>query len=206
MLLAGSLLLCFAVLGVGITVNGARRWIGGGPLQFQPSELLKMALVLYAAELLARDPSGPARFEGFMPFLLVVGAACLLIVLSPTWGRRWSIAFAVGATLIAAGARPRDLGMIALAIGAGALLLTVVEPYRMARLTGFLNPLADTDGAGFQTVQAKIAIGSGGLFGVGIGNGVQKVFYLPEAHTDMILAVIGEELGMIGISASSASS
>ena len=109
------------------------------------------------------------------------------------------IAFAVGATLIAAGARPRDLGKIALAIGVAALLLAIVEPYRMARLTGFLHPSADTEGAGFQAAQAKIALGSGGLFGVGIGNGVQKAFYLPEAHTDMISAVIGEEFGLVGI-------
>ena len=89
--------------------------------------------------------------------------------------------------------------MIALAIGVVALLMTIVEPYRMARLTGFLNPGAAAEGAGFQAAQAKIALGSGGLFGVGIGNGVQKAFYLPEAHTDMISAVIGEELGMVGI-------
>ena len=89
--------------------------------------------------------------------------------------------------------------MIALVLGVLALLMTVVEPYRMARLTGFLNPGADAAGAGFQAAQAKIALGSGGLFGVGIGNGVQKAFYLPEAHTDMISAVIGEELGLVGI-------
>ena len=109
------------------------------------------------------------------------------------------VAFAVGATLIAAGARPRDLGLIALALGFVALLVTLVEPYRMARLTGFLNPAADTSGTGFQAAQAKIAIGSGGIFGVGIGNGVQKAYYLPEAHTDMIAAVIGEELGLLGM-------
>jgi cell division protein FtsW len=120
-------------------------------------------------------------------------------MLQPDMGTTMVIAFAIGATLIAAGARPRDLGMIALGLGAAALLMTVIEPYRMARLTGFLNPGADAAGAGFQAAQAKIAFGSGGLFGVGIGNGVQKAFYLPEAHTDMISAVIGEELGLVGI-------
>ena len=89
--------------------------------------------------------------------------------------------------------------MIAAVLGSLALLLTVIEPYRMARLTGFLNPGADAAGAGFQAAQAKIALGSGGIFGVGIGDGVQKAFYLPEAHTDMIAAVIGEELGLVGI-------
>jgi cell division protein FtsW len=120
-------------------------------------------------------------------------------MLEPDMGTTMVIAFAVGATLVAAGARPRDLGKIALAIGVAALLMTIVEPYRMARLTGFLNPGSSAEGAGFQAAQAKIALGSGGIFGVGIGNGVQKAFYLPEAHTDMISAVIGEELGMVGI-------
>ena len=109
------------------------------------------------------------------------------------------VAFAAGAMLIAAGARMRDLAMIALVLGVLALLLTIVEPYRMSRLTSFLHPGGDTEGAGFQAAQAKIALGSGGIFGVGIGNGVQKAFYLPEAHTDMISAVIGEELGLVGI-------
>jgi cell division protein FtsW len=198
-ILAVSLFLLVAVLGIGSTVNGASRWIGSGSLQIQPSELAKVALILYGADLLARKPKRARSLDGFMPFLLVVGAACLLIMLEPDMGTTMVIAFAVGATLIAAGARPRDLAKIALAIGAVALLATIVEPYRMARLTGFLNPGTAAEGAGFQAAQAKIALGSGGIFGVGIGNGVQKAFYLPEAHTDMISAVIGEELGMIGI-------
>jgi cell division protein FtsW len=199
LILGVSLFLLVAVLAVGTTVNGASRWIGSGFLQIQPSELAKVALVLYGADLLARKPKRVRSLEGFMPFLLVVGAAAGLIMLQPDMGTTMVIAFAVGATLIAAGARPRDLGLIALGLGAAALLLTIVEPYRMARLTGFLNPGADAAGAGFQAAQAKIALGSGGLFGVGIGNGVQKAFYLPEAHTDMISAVIGEELGLVGI-------
>src|SRR6185295_9957556 len=133
------------------------------------------------------------------PFLLVAGTACLLIIAEPDMGTTMVVAFSVSATLIAAGARLADLGEIALALGVLALLMTVVEPYRMARLTGFLHPGSEAAGAGFQAAQAKIALGSGGLFGVGIGNGVQKAFYLPEAHTDMISAVIGEELGMAGI-------
>jgi cell division protein FtsW len=199
LLLGASLFLLVAVLGAGQTVNGASRWIGSGSLQIQPSELAKVALILYGADMLARKPKRARSIEGFMPFLLVTAAACLLILLEPDMGTAMVIVFAVGATLIAAGARPRDLGMIALAIGGLALLMTIVEPYRMARLTGFLNPGAAAEGAGFQAAQAKIALGSGGLFGVGIGNGVQKAFYLPEAHTDMISAVIGEELGMVGI-------
>ena len=134
-----------------------------------------------------------------MKFIFVTGAACLLIMVEPDMGTTMVVALGVAATLVAAGVVPRELGKIALAIGVLVLLLTIVEPYRMARLTSFLHPANDTEGAGFQAAQAKIALGSGGLFGVGIGNGVQKAFYLPEAHTDMISAVIGEELGLVGI-------
>ena len=198
-ILAGTMFLLLVVLVAGTSVNGASRWIGSGFLQVQPSELAKVALILYGADLLARKPKQVRSIEGMMPFLLVVGASCLLIVAEPDLGTAMVIALSVGATLVAAGARPADLGKIALALAAVALLATVLEPYRMARLTGFLSPGADAAGAGFQAAQAKIALGSGGLFGVGIGNGVQKAFYLPEAHTDMISAVIGEELGMVGI-------
>jgi cell division protein FtsW len=198
-ILALSIFLLLAALAVGSSVNGASRWIGPGSLQLQPSELAKVALVLYGADILARKPKRARSIAGFMPYLLVTGFACLLILVEPDLGTAMVVAFAVGATLIAAGARPRDLGLIALGLGFVALLVTLVEPYRMARLTGFLNPGADTSGTGFQAAQAKIAIGSGGIFGVGIGNGVQKAYYLPEAHTDMIAAVIGEELGLVGI-------
>jgi cell division protein FtsW len=201
LLLGASLFLLVAVLGAGSEVNGATRWIGGGSLQIQPSELAKVALILYGADLLARKPKRVRSLEGIMPFLLVAGASCLLIMLEPDMGTTMVIVFAVAATLVAAGARAADLGKIALVIGGLMLLMAVVEPYRMARLTSFLNPSAAAEGAGFQAAQAKIALGSGGLFGVGIGNGVSKAFYLPEAHTDMITAVIGEELGLVGISA-----
>jgi cell division protein FtsW len=198
-LLAVSIFLLVAVLGAGTEVNGASRWIGGGFLQIQPSELAKVALILYGADLLARKPKRVRSLDGIMPFLLVTGASCLLIMLEPDMGTTMVIVFSVAATLVAAGVRPVDLGKVALVIGGLALLMAVVEPYRMARLTSFLNPGASAEGAGFQAAQAKIALGSGGIFGVGIGNGVQKAFYLPEAHTDMISAVIGEELGLIGI-------
>jgi cell division protein FtsW len=201
LLLGGSIFLLVAVLGAGSEVNGATRWIGGGSLQIQPSELAKVALILYGADLLARKPKRARSLEGIMPFLLVTAASCLLIMLEPDMGTTMVIVFAVAATLIASGARAADLGKIALVIGGLMLLMAVVEPYRMARLTSFLNPSASAEGAGFQAAQAKIALGSGGFFGVGIGNGVSKAFYLPEAHTDMITAVIGEELGMAGITA-----
>jgi cell division protein FtsW len=198
-ILGVSLFLLLAVLFGGSTVNGSSRWIGPGFIQLQPSELAKVALILYGADLLARKPKRARTLEGLMPFLLVVGAATLLIVVEPDLGTAMTIAFAIAATLVAAGMRIRDLALIAAALGAFALLMTAIEPYRMARLTGFLHPGADAASSGFQAAQAKIALGSGGIFGVGIGNGVQKAYYLPEAHTDMISAVIGEELGMVGI-------
>ena len=194
-----SLFLLLAVLFGGNSVNGSSRWIGPSFIQLQPSELAKVALILYGADLLARKPKRARTLQGLMPFLLVVGAATLLIVAEPDLGTAMVVSFAVAATLLAAGMRIRDLALIGAALVFFALLMTVIEPYRMARLTGFLNPGADAGGAGFQAAQAKIALGSGGLFGVGIGNGVQKLFYLPEAHTDMISAVIGEELGLVGI-------
>jgi cell division protein FtsW len=201
LLLGGSIFLLVAVLGAGSEVNGATRWIGGGSLQIQPSEFAKVALILYGADLLARKPKRARSLEGIMPFLLVTAASCLLIMMEPDMGTTMVIVFAVAATLVASGARAADLGKIALVIGGLMLLMAIVEPYRMARLTSFLNPSASAEGAGFQAAQAKIALGSGGFFGVGIGNGVSKAFYLPEAHTDMITAVIGEELGMAGITA-----
>ncbi len=194
-----SFFLLLAVLVAGTTVNGSTRWIGSGFLQIQPSELAKVALILYGADMLARKPKLVRSLSGLMPYLLAVGLAALLIVAEPDLGTTLVLCFAVCATLIAAGARIRDLALIGLGLACFALLMTAIEPYRMARLTGFLNPGADAAGAGFQAAQAKIALGSGGLFGVGIGNGVQKAFYLPEAHTDMISAVIGEELGLVGI-------
>ncbi|HEX5376174.1 MAG TPA: putative lipid II flippase FtsW [Solirubrobacterales bacterium] len=197
--LVGSLFLLLVVLVAGTSANGASRWLGAGPLQFQPSELAKLALVLYGADMLARKPKMTRSVGDLMPYLLVVGAACLLIMAEPDMGTTMVVAFSTGAMLVAAGVRPRDLGLIALCVGSLALLAAVIEPYRMARLTGFLNPGSDAAGAGFQAAQAKIALGSGGLFGVGIGDGVQKAFYLPEAHTDMISAVIGEELGLFGV-------
>ncbi len=198
-LLACALFLLVVVLGIGSSANGATRWIGSGFIQVQPSELAKLAIILYGAYLLAEKPKRSRSIEGMMPYLLVVGFACLLIVMEPDLGSAIVLVFAVAAMLIAGGARPRDLALIALAIGTLTLLAVMIEPYRMARLTGFLHPGADSTGAGFQAAQAKIALGSGGIFGVGLGDGVQKAFYLPEAHTDMIAAVIGEELGLVGI-------
>ena len=194
-----ALLLLVVVLGIGSSANGAQRWIGSGFVQVQPSEIAKLALVLYGAYLLAEKPKRSRSIEGMLPYLLLTAFAGLLIVMEPDLGSAIVLIFAVAATLIAGGARPRDLALIGGVIAGLTLLAILFEPYRTARLTGFLHPGADASGAGFQAAQAKIALGSGGIFGVGLGDGVQKAYYLPEAHTDMIAAVIGEELGMVGI-------
>jgi cell division protein FtsW len=188
--------------GVGVNVNGASRWLAMGPVQFQPSELLKLALILYAAQLLAKRPKSVLTIKEIVrPLLIVVGAACLLLMAQPDMGTTMVTCFAIGALLIAAGVPKENLLKIVGVLAVLALFFAIVEPYRRDRLLTFLHPWHDQTGSGFQSVQAMIAIGSGGFFGVGLGESVQKIFYLPEAHTDMILAVIGEEWGVVGITA-----
>lgn len=201
LILLSSLFLLFAVLlpGVGTTVNGAQRWVGGGLLQFQPSELAKIALVLYGAYLLSAEPRRVRTLGGLGPYLLVVGFSILLIAKEPDLGTAIVVSFAVCCVLFLAGVRPRTLAPVGAVIALIALIMIAMHPYQEARLTGFLNPGSDTSGAGFQAKQATIAIGSGGILGVGLGESVQKASYLPEAHTDMIAAVIGEELGLAGM-------
>ncbi len=185
---------------VGVAVNGARRWIGPSVLQFEPSELLKLALVLYAATLLAKRPQRVHDLrELCRPLLVVVGGACLLVVTEPDLGSAMVIAFTTVALLVACGIPLRNLAIIAGSAFALVALYALARPYARARLTSFVDPWAHASSSGFQAVQGQIAIGSGGLFGVGPGQSVQKIFYLPEAPTDFILAVIGEELGVVGV-------
>ena len=203
-LLAGSLVLVLAVHipHVGVSVNGARRWLGPSSLQFQPSELLKLALVLYSATLLARRPHRVHDLRALArPLLLVIGGACVLVASQPDVGTAMVIAFTAAAMLVAAGMPARKLALVAGAVLSLVFLYALVKPYARARLTSFIDPWAHASGSGFQAVQGQIAIGSGGLFGAGPGQSVQKIFYLPEAPTDFILAVIGEELGAVGVCA-----
>jgi cell division protein FtsW len=198
--LVGAVMLLLVTKVIGTSANGAQRWIALGPVQIQASEIAKVALMLYGAHLLAERPKMTRDLHGLSPFLLVAAAVCALIVVEPDLGTGMVSAFSVAALLIAAGAKIRHLAIIGGALGLIVVLAVLMEPYRMARLTSFLHPSADASGAGFQGMQATIALGSGGIFGVGLGESLQKAFFLPEAHTDMIAAVIGEELGMIGIS------
>jgi cell division protein FtsW len=201
LLLTVSIVGLFAVLlpGVGVTVNGAQRWLGAGPLLIQPSEFAKLGLILYGAHLLAERPRMVASIRTLMPYLMVVALACVLVIAEPDLGTAMVACFATAAMLLAAGVKPRRLALLAGAVGLVILLAIAVEPYRMQRLTGFLDPSSSASSVGYQGVQAKIALGSGGVFGVGLGQSLQKAYFLPEAHTDMIAAVIGEELGLAGI-------
>ena len=197
-LLVTSFALLVAVLVMGTSVNGARRWLPVGIIDFQPSELAKLALCLWLAGLLARRAAPQTLGELSRPIGLVVLAACGLIIVEPDLGTSIAIVLMASAMLAVAGTPSRVLA------GAGATLVGLalaaiwLEPYRRERLFAFMDPWADPEGAGFQTVQAMIALGSGGVFGVGLGESVQKINYLPEANTDMIFAVIGEELGLVG--------
>jgi cell division protein FtsW len=197
-LLAVSFFLLVAVLAVGTEVNGARRWLSTGIIDFQPSELTKFALALWVAALLVRRPVPTSLGELLRPLGLVVGLACGLILVEPDLGTAIAIAIMTTAMLVVAGTQLRLL-LGGAGIGAAIVLAAIwLEPYRRARLFSFLDPWQDPDGAGFQSVQALIALGSGGFFGVGLGESVQKVYYLPEASTDMIFAIVGEELGLFG--------
>jgi cell division protein FtsW len=192
-------LILVKIPGIGVTVNGARRWLGAGPLQFQPSEVAKLALVLYGAKVLAVRPGRVRGPRDVMPLLLVAGVAILLVASQPDLGTALVMCFTVSALLVAAGMPMRHLAVGATGLAALVMVYALSAEYRRARLTTFLDPWDHAGDAGFQAVQGQIALGSGGLFGRGIGQSVQKIFYLPEAHTDFILAIIGEELGVAGL-------
>jgi cell division protein FtsW len=200
----GSTLLLLAVLVPGLGQDngtGIQRWIGAGSLEFQPSELTKLALVLYVARYLADNPKRVSRGfkQAVAPIAIVVGPACLLIAVEPDLGTTLVVFFTVISMLVVAGFPMRYLGRIAMVALFVVVVFVIAEPYQRARLTSFLHPFAQESSNGWQSAQGQIAVGSGGIFGVGIGNSVEKLFWLPEAQTDFILAVIGEELGLLGI-------
>jgi cell division protein FtsW len=197
-LVVSALVLCLAVLAIGTRVNGARRWIGFGPAAFQPSELAKLALVVWCAAYLARRPPPRTLKDLGRPIGVLVGLFCVLVLVEPDLGTVITIVVMVGAMLLVAGTPlPTLAGATTMVVALGAVAAWS-SPYRRARLLTFLDPWKDPLGAGLQNVQAQISVGSGGIFGRGLGQGIEKIHYLPEAHTDMIFAVIGEELGLVG--------
>jgi cell division protein FtsW len=197
-LLLVALGLCAAVLVVAPEINGARRWFLLGPASFQPSELSKLALCLFAAAYLARRRAPRTVGELVKPLGLLTLLLSGLILLEPDLGTTITLFGMVLAILLVAGTSLRLLALVSAFALVAAAAAIWAEPYRRARFFSFLDPWSDAQGAGFQIVQAMIGIGSGGVTGSGLGEGVQKVLYLPEAHTDMIFAVVGEELGLVG--------
>jgi cell division protein FtsW len=192
------LLLLVKVPGLGRSVNGANRWIGLGPLSIQPSEVIKIAMVLIVAKVLTQTRDFGSFRRGMLPTLALMGLVCGLVMLQPDLGTTLVIAASVCIMLVVAGARVKHMAMLG---GAGAALMTMAilsAPYRMRRIFAFIDPWADPSGNGYQTIQALLALGPGGLFGLGLGQSRQKFLYLPENHTDFIFAMIGEELGFIG--------
>lgn len=198
-LVVTSLVLCLAVLAIGPRINGARRWLTAGPLVFQPSELAKLALVIWTAGYLSRHrPPGTLK-ELARPIGFLVLLFALLVLVEPDLGTALTLLLVVGAILLVSGTR---LQLLAAAYGLVFALAAIAawsSPYRRDRLLTFLDPWKDPTGAGLQNVQALISLGSGGIFGRGLGSGIEPLGYLPEAHTDMMFAVVGEELGLVGV-------
>ncbi len=200
MLIGFALLLAVFMPHFGMRINGARRWINLGLIGFQPVEAVKLVIVLYLASYLVRHREGVERqFFGVLKPMCVAGLTAVLLLAQPDFGSAALIGVVTVGMVWLAGARMRYLVILGTPLIPVAMYLALSTDYRVKRLTSFLDPWKDPFNDGFQLTQALIAIGRGEWFGVGLGASVQKLFYLPEAHTDFILAVIGEELGLAGI-------
>lgn len=199
------LLVCFALLGlvlipgVGLVRGGAQSWLGIGAFSIQPSEFMKLALVIFIAMWLSQNQQKIAFFfKGLLPILALAGAAFGLIMLQPDLGTGTVLMGTVMVMIFAAGARISHLFGLAMAGVAGFAALVLAAPYRINRILAFLDPWQDPRGAGYQTIQSLFAIGPGGLMGLGLGNSLQKFYYLPEPYNDFIFSILAEELGFIG--------
>lgn len=200
LVVSGVLLLAVLIPGVGQQINGSRRWL---PLplvgQLQPAELAKVAVVLWVAAVAARSPGRLRTLRGLMPVLIVTGMMSALILVEPDLGTASTLFVVSLSVLLVAGAEIRHIVGVAAASGTLAMIAIASSSYRRDRVLAFLDPSADPGGIGYQILQARVAFGVGGVTGKGLGDGLQKANYLPEAHTDMILATIGEELGVVGV-------
>jgi len=200
-LLLGGMLLLVAVLipSVGVSKLGAQRWLNLGPLSFQPSEMVKLCLVVFVSCALSRRLKMIQNFwVGVLPFLLLTGLAAGLVLLQPDLGTAMTIAGTVFVMLFVAGMKLNQLFMMGM-LGIGAVASAIVyKPYRFDRFMAFLHPEKDPHGAGWHILNSLMSLGSGSLFGAGLGQGHSKYLWVPERHTDFIFAIIGEELGFIG--------
>jgi len=200
LLFALFMLVLVLIPGIGKSVNGSTRWLPLGIFNLQVSELVKLFIVVYVAGYLVRHGEAVRRsLMGFMKPMVMVGLTGLLLLLEPDFGATVVIMGTVLAMTFLAGARFEQFIAFVLLFVSAAMLLVVTSPYRMQRLTSFANPWADPFDSGFQLTQSLIAIGTGGWFGTGLGGSVQKLFYLPESHTDFLFAVLSEELGFVGV-------
>ncbi len=202
LLLLATLLLLMLVLvpHIGRSVNGSRRWLAFGPFSLQVSELVKLAVVLYMAGFLVRrEAEIRNRISGFIKPMVLLALVGVLLLLEPDFGATMVIGCTILALMFLAGVRIWQFLALIVTVGVAFVLLILVAPYRLQRLTTFVNPWATPFGSGYQLTQSLIAFGRGGWFGVGLGNSIQKLFYLPEAHTDFLFAVLAEELGLIAV-------
>lgn len=199
MLLSILLLVLVLIPGISREVAGARRWFRFKFVSFQPSELANLAMIIYIADFISRKKDALNSFsKGFLPPVLILGSAMLLILMQPDLGTCVALGMVVFIMLFVAGIRlPYLLSVIAASLPLLYVLIFSV-PYRKMRILAFLNPWLDPKGSGFQIIQSQVALGSGGIFGLGLGHSRQKLFYLPAAHTDFIFSIIGEELGLLG--------
>jgi cell division protein FtsW len=195
-----GMLALLLIPGLGHSANGAVRWFRVAGISIQPSELAKIALVIYLAHSLAKKQDRVKSFKkGFLPYVLVLGALLILILREPDLGSAVVIGAVGVAMMFMAGVKTRYLFAMAASVAPVLYLAIVKVPYRRERLLAFLNPWENPDKSGYQIIQSQIAFDGGGLWGQGLGQGLQKLFYLPEAHTDFIFSVLGEELGFIGV-------
>lgn len=193
------LLVLVLIPGLGREVSGARRWFRFKFISFQPSEFANLALIIYIADFICRKGDQiKTLLKGFIPPICALGAISVLILLQPDLGTTIALGSVVLIMLYISGVRSRYILSLILCSLPMVYILVFSVPYRKARILAFLNPWLDPKGTGFQIIQSQIAIGSGGLFGVGLGHSQQKLFYLPAAHTDFIFSIIGEELGLFG--------
>lgn len=200
LLLCLLMLLIVLIPGVGRSVNGSRRWLALGPIGIQVSELAKMAMIFYLAGYLVRQQvSVRKNIIGFIKPMIVLGLIAVLLLKEPDFGATVVITGTAMVMLFLAGVKLRYYLGLMLVVGCSLAMLALSSPYRVARLTAFLDPWADQFNSGYQLTQSLIAFGRGGWLGVGLGESVQKSFYLPEAHTDFLFAVLAEELGLIGV-------
>jgi len=189
------------VLAAGVSINGAKRWIAFGAFNIQPSEWTKLSLILYLAAIISNKGEGIRQFKkGLLPIVIVTGVVLAMVMMQPDFGTM-SILFLISLVCVMiGGADLRQLLLLGLCTLPLLAYIMLNQDYRMKRLVSFLSPLEDPSGSGYQVIQSLMALGHGGLTGAGLGKSVQKLNYLPEAHTDFIFAVIGEELGFMGTS------